>query len=47
MKNKLTKIIVLALAFVLLFGTVSSFAYESYETYTYSIDGLPLFSPMA
>ena len=47
MKNKLTKIIVLALAFVLIFGTVSSFAYQSYETYTYSIDGRPLFSPMA
>ena len=47
MKNKLSKIIVLALALVLLFGTVSGFAYESYETYTYSIDGLPLYSPMA
>ena len=47
MKNRISKIIVLALAFVLIFGTVSSFAYESYDTYTYSIDGLPLYSPMA
>ena len=47
MKNKLINIVVLALAFVLLFGSIGSFAYESYETYTYSIDGLPLLSPMA
>ena len=47
MKNKLLKLVVLALTLILLFGTVSAFAYESYETYTYSIDGLPLMSPMA
>ena len=47
MKSKFTKVIVLALALVLVFGTVSSLAYQSYDTYTYSIDGLPMKSPMA
>ncbi len=32
---------------VLLFGSVNAFAFESYETYTYSIDGEPLKSPQA
>ena len=32
---------------MMLFGTVSSFAYESYDTFTYSIDGEPLMSPPA
>ncbi len=47
MKNKITKFLILALALVLLFGGLSSFAYESYDTYTYSIDGIPLMSPTA
>ena len=47
MKNRLTKILILSLIFILLFGTVSAFGYESYDTYTYSIDGLALKSPTA
>ena len=47
MKKNIIKIVLLSLVFVLLFGTVSSFAYESYETYTYSIDGEILKSPTA
>ncbi len=47
MKSKFTKIIVFALALVMIFGTFSSSAYESYDTYTYSIDGKPLASPHA
>ena len=47
MKNKFGKILILVLTFVLIFSSVSVFAYESYETYTYSIDGIPLLSPMA
>ncbi len=47
MKTKFTKIIVLALALVMIFGTFASSAYESYDTYTYSIDGKPLESPHA
>ena len=45
--KKFSKILVLALVFVLLFGTVSVFASEPYDTYTYSIDGVPLMSPDA
>ena len=47
MKSKITKIIVLALALLTVFGTVQSFAFEAYDTYTYSIDGEPLMSPTA
>ena len=47
MKNKLSKILLLSLVLMLLFGTVSTFAYESYDTYTYSIDGEVLMSPTA
>ena len=47
MKSRITKVILLALVFVLLLGGVSAFAYESYDTYTYSIDGEPLASPHA
>ena len=47
MKSKITKVLLLALTLVMLFGTVTSMAYEPYETYTYSIDGLPLASPHA
>ncbi len=45
--KKISKIFILALILVMLFGTVSAFAFESYETYTYSIDGEPLKSPSA
>ena len=47
MKSKLSKIILFALIAVLLFGAMPTMAYESYDTYTYSIDGEPLKSPAA
>ena len=47
MKNRFLKVIIFALAIILLFGTVSSFAFTPYQTYTYSIDGALLDSPMA
>ena len=47
MKNRIVKILILTLALVLLFGGVSVFAANPYETYTYSIDGTPLKSPDA
>ena len=46
-KSIITKIILFALIAVMLFGTLASSAYESYDTYTYSIDGEPLKSPAA
>ena len=45
--KKFSKILVLALVLVMVFGTVQASAFQSYETYTYSIDGVPLKSPMA
>jgi len=45
--KKLTKVLILALVAVMLFGTVYSSAAEPYDTYTYSIDGEPLKSPAA
>ena len=45
--KKLNKIFIFALVLVLAFGTVSAFAVEPYDTYTYSIDGKPLKSPAA
>ena len=45
--KKIAKILVLTLAFVLLFGTISSSAYVSYDTYTYSISGKQMLSPTA
>ncbi|MBO5010731.1 MAG: YIP1 family protein [Clostridia bacterium] len=47
MKNRLAKILILSLVALLLFGSFTSSAYESYDTYTYSIDGKPLASPHA
>ena len=47
MKSKLTKIILLSLVLVMIFGTVYASAFTSYDTYTYSIDGEPLKSPSA
>ena len=47
MKSKLTKILLVVLTCVMLFGALVPSAYESYDTYTYSIDGIPLKSPAA
>ena len=47
MKNKIVKILLLTVVAIMLFGAVTASAYESYETYTYSIDGEPLPSPHA
>ncbi len=47
MKSKIIKILVFALAAILMFGAVTASAFESYNTYTYSIDGEPLDSPAA
>ena len=45
--KKLTKVLILAVVFIMLFGTVFSSAAEPYDTYTYSIDGETLKSPPA
>ena len=45
--KKLSSILLLALVAIMLFGTVTTFASEPYDTYTYSIDGDPLRSPTA
>ncbi|MBQ2876071.1 MAG: YIP1 family protein [Clostridia bacterium] len=47
MKSRITKVFILAIVALMLFGTVLTSAYESYDTYTYSIDGKPLLSPAA
>ena len=47
MKNRIVKLLLLAVVAIMLFGSVTASAYESYETYTYSIDGEPLPSPHA
>ena len=47
MRNKFMKILVFSLVLVLVFGTFGSSAYETYNTYTYSIDGKALGSPTA
>ena len=47
MKNRIVKILLLTVVAIMLFGAVTASAYESYETYTYSIDGEPLPSPHA
>lgn len=46
-KKRILSLLVLALAFVMLFGSISAFAKEPYQTYTYSSDGEPLYSPAA
>ena len=43
----LFKILILSLALVLVFGTISSSAYVAYDTYTYSISGKQMLSPAA
>ena len=45
--KKITKILLLSLVVIMLFGTFASTASEPYDTYTYSIDGEPLKSPTA
>ena len=45
--KKITKILIMALIAVMLFGTVYSSAAEPYDTYTYSIDGKVVQSPHA
>ena len=45
--KKLTKILILSLVLVLLFGVVYSSAYVAYDTYTYSISGKQMLSPTA
>ncbi len=47
MKSKITKILVFAVIAIMLFGTFSVSAFDAYETYTYSIDGVPMMSPHA
>ena len=47
MRNNLIKILVFSLVLILVFGTLTASAYETYNTYTYSIDGKPLESPTA
>lgn len=47
MKKTIVKVILLALTLVLIFGSVNVFAFNAYDTYTYSIDGEPLKSPTA
>ena len=47
MKNKIAKIFIFALVAIMLFGAVSSLAYQPYETYTFSIKGNIVSSPMA
>ena len=47
MKKNIFKVLLIALILTLLVGTVSVSAFESYSTYTYSIDGKPLKSPAA
>ena len=47
MRNKLIKILVFSLALILAFAPMMTSAYETYNTYTYSIDGKALESPTA
>ena len=45
--KKITKVLIFALIAIMLFSSVQTFAFDPYETYTYSIDGEPLESPSA
>ena len=47
MKSKIAKILILSLTLIMIFGSIPALAYESYETYTYSIDGKAVSSPTA
>ncbi len=46
-KNKISAFLLLLLAFVCVFSSISVSAAEPYQTYTYSIDGAVLYSPAA
>ena len=45
--KKSVKILVLAFALIMLLSVVPVGAFNSYQTYTYSINGDPLYSPDA
>lgn len=47
MKKRFFTAVLLALVVILAFGSITSLAFEPYETYTYSIDGEALQSPTA
>ncbi|MCQ2413383.1 MAG: YIP1 family protein [Clostridia bacterium] len=47
MKKKILTALAFAIALICLFGTVSVFAFEPYDTYTYDIDGNTMLSPTA
>ncbi len=47
MKSKFAKILIFALMAILIFGTVSASAYQPYTTYTFSLEGTVVESPMA
>ena len=47
MKKKITTVVLLLLALVMLMPTVGASASEPFQTYTYSIDGYALYSPAA
>ena len=47
MKKKILSIFIMALIFIMTVCLIPASAYEPYNTYTYSIDGIPLESPTA
>ncbi len=47
MKSRFFKLALIALSLVMLFGGITASAYDAYDTYTYSIDGLSMKSPAA
>ncbi len=47
MKKRIVNVLLLSLVLVMLLGSFSGFAAQSYETYTYSMDGFALSSPAA
>ena len=46
-KNKIVTLLLLMLVMTMLLGSFAAFAEEPYQTYTYSADGYPLYSPAA
>ena len=45
--KRITKILIFAVIAIMLFGSVCVSGFDAYETYTYSIDGVPMMSPHA
>ena len=45
--KKISLVLLFVILFVTVFGATQAFAFEPYDTYTYSIDGEPLKSPAA